>query len=327
MEAMRVRVLVPTLLVGLLASACSRPAGRAETPAATASGSATKAMNAIMATSDLYAGAPQRVAVGLPLDDGRLVSFGTVRFSFSYLGTESSPVTAAPGTPVDARYVPTPGTPEGDGDVALTQPGRARGVYQAENVRFDRPGYWQVEVTARVEGTTRVATAAFPVAEHPALPAPGDRALRTENLTIDSKDAPKAAIDSRAITQGAVPDPELHEWTIAEALREHRPIVAVFATPVYCQSQFCGPVTDAVDALWKRYDDRAVFIHVEIWRDYNAHPPVINEAAADWLLRDGDLTEPWLYLIGPNGTILDRWSSLFDPQEVARELDHLPPMR
>jgi hypothetical protein len=45
------------------------------------------------------------------------------------------------------------------------------------------------------------------------------------------------------------------------------------------------------------------------------------------MLPNGDLTEPWLYLIGSNGTILDRWSSLFDPTEVARELDHLPPMR
>jgi len=42
----------------------------------------------------------------------------------------------------------------------------------------------------------------------------------------------------------------------------------VFATPVYCVSQFCGPVTDMVQDLSHRYDDRAVFIHVEIWEDY-----------------------------------------------------------
>jgi hypothetical protein len=280
-----------------------------------------------MASTDLYVGAPQRVAVGLPLDDGRLVSFATVEFSFTYLGTQTATRTPAPRPPVEASYIPTPGTPQGGGEVAITQPNRARGVYEARNVRFDRAGYWQVEVAARVDGTTRTATAAFPVAEHPVLPAPGDRALRTDNLTIDSKDAPRAAIDSRATTQGSIPDPELHRWTIAEALREHRPILAVFATPLYCQSQFCGPVTDAVDALRKRFEDRAVFIHVEIWRDYNAQPPVINQAAADWLLRNGDLTEPWLYLIGADGRIADRWSSLFDPDEVARELAQLPPIR
>ena len=319
---MRIHAVVLALAIGLAVPACSSGGGgdRSAAPAA--------AMRAIMATTDLYVGAPQRVAVGLPLDDGRLVSFGSVEFSFSFLGTKSSPATPAPGAPVTARYVATPGTPAGGTEVSITQPSQGRGVYEADNVRFDRAGYWQVAVTAAVAGGERRATAAFPVAEHPALPAPGQPALRTDNLTIRSKDAPEAAIDSRAVTDGTIPDPELHEWTIAEALRRHRPILVVFATPVYCVSQFCGPVTDAVDALSKRYADRAVFIHVEIWRDYNAQPPVINKAAADWLmLPNGDLTEPWLYLIGSNGTILDRWSSLFDPTEVARELDHLPPMR
>jgi hypothetical protein len=285
------------------------------------------AMRAIMASTDLYAGAPQRIGVGLPLDDGRLVSFGTVTFSFSFLGTGGGQASPAAGPRVTARYVPTPGTPQGGTSVQITQPSQARGVYEATDVRFDRAGYWRVAVTADVDGSTRRATAAFPVGDAPALPAPGQRALPTENLTIHSGGAPKAAIDSRAVTEGKIPDPELHEWTIAEALRQHRPIVVVFATPVYCMSRFCGPVTDAVDALWKRFRDRAVFIHVEIYRDYNAQPPVINKAAADWLYRNGDLTEPWLYLIGSNGRIVDRWSSLFDPDEVARELGRLPTMR
>jgi hypothetical protein len=324
MVGVRTRATLLVLAFALAGSACSSSGD----PGSTASATPGSAMRAIMATTDLYVGAPQRVAVGLPLDDGRLVSFGTVEFSFSFLGTSSAPETPTPGPPTTARYLPTPGTPPGGAEVSITQPSQGRGVYEAENVRFDRAGYWQVDVTAAVAGAgTRSATAAFPVTAHPSLPAPGAPALRTDNLTMRSKDAPKGAIDSRAVTDGTIPDPELHEWTIAEALREHRPIVVVFATPVYCVSQFCGPVTDAVDALWKRYEDRAVFIHVEIWRDYNAQPPVINKAAADWLLRDGDLTEPWLYLIGSNGTILDRWSSLFDPNEVARELDHLPPMR
>jgi hypothetical protein len=309
-------------LLTLSAAACGTSSGDAASP--TPSGPAVRA---IMASTDLYVGPPQRVGVGLPLDDGRLVSFGTVSFSFSFLGTGSERASPDAGPAVRARYVPTPGTPPGGSAPRITQPDEARGIYEAEGVRFDRPGFWRVAVTAEIGGATRRATVAFGVAAHAALPAPGDRALPTENLTIESKDVPRAAIDSRAVTEGKIPDPELHEWTIADALREHRPIVVVFATPVYCMSQFCGPVTDAVDGLWRRYKDRAVFIHVEIYRDYNAQPPVINKAAADWLLRRNDLTEPWLYLIGSNGTILDRWSSLFDPSDVARELDRLPPMR
>jgi hypothetical protein len=169
------------------------------------------------------------------------------------------------------------------------------------------------------------ARATFPVLDDAEYPAPGDVALETENLTMRSKDAPLPAIDSRAESTGEVPDPELHRWTIARAIEQGRPALVVFSTPVYCVSQFCGPVTDVVQDLASRYDDRAVFVHVEIYRDYQNQE--INRAAADWLFRNGNLTEPWLYLIGPDGTIVDRWATLFREEEVEAALDALPPMR
>ena len=69
-----------------------------------------------------------------------------------------------------------------------------------------------------------------------------------------------------------------------------------------------------------------MFIHIEIWTrtpDKND----ANKGAADWLYRDGDLTEPWLYLIGANGKIADRWGPLFDPAEVGQVLSQLPDMK
>jgi hypothetical protein len=282
-------------------------------------------MQAEVATTDIYVNAPQRVAVGLIFADGRLVTFGSVGLSFSYLGTAKQPIAPQAGPEATAAYIPTPGTPRGTGS-GPTITDTARGVYEAENVTFDAPGVWSVLVTADIAGSgTQMARKAFLVEEAPALPAPGQPALRTENLTIHSKGVPAEAIDSDASADGTIPDPGLHEWTIAEAIAQHRPVLVVFATPAYCISRFCGPVTDAVEHLSKRYADRAVFIHVEIWR--NRNKGVINKAAADWLYRNGDLTEPWLYLIGANGTILDRWASLFDVQEVARELQQLPPMK
>jgi hypothetical protein len=284
-------------------------------------------MQAEMATTDIYVNAPQRVAVGLIFPDGRLVTFGSVGFSFSYLGTAQEPIAPQAGPEATAAYIPTPGTPPGTGSgPAITDPSTARGVYEAEDVTFDAPGVWSVLVTADIAGAgTQMARKAFLVGAAPALPAPGQPALRTENLTIHSKGVPPAAIDSGASVDGTIPDPGLHQWTIADAIAQHRPVLAVFATPAYCISRFCGPVTDAVEELSKRYADRAVFIHVEIWR--NRKKGVINKAAADWLYRKGDLTEPWLYLIGANGTILDRWSSLFDVEEVASELKQLPAMK
>jgi hypothetical protein len=282
-------------------------------------------MQAELATSDIYVNAPQRVAVGLIFANGNLVTFGSVGFSFSYLGTAKQPIAPQAGPRATAAYIPTPGTPPGTGS-GPTITDSARGVYEAENVTFDAPGVWSVLVTADIAGAgTQMARKAFLVEATPALPAPGQPALRTENLTIHSKGVPPAAIDSRAAIEGSIPDRNLHEWTIADAIAQHKPVLVVFATPVYCISRFCGPVTVAVEELSKRYPDRAVFIHVEIWRNHNKG--VINKAAADWLYRNRDLTEPWLYLIAANGTILDRWSSLFDVEEVAKELQQLPPMK
>jgi hypothetical protein len=41
----------------------------------------------------------------------------------------------------------------------------------------------------------------------------------------------------------------------------------------------------------------------------------------------GELTEPWLYLIGADGIIVDRWSSLWSEAEVAAALEALPSRR
>jgi hypothetical protein len=130
----------------------------------------------------------------------------------------------------------------------------------------------------------------------------------------------RTAIDSRAST-GAIPDPELHRTTIAEAIRRGRPALVVFSTPVFCVSRFCGPVTDLVQDLAADYRDRAEFIHVEVWRDFQEN--VVNQAAADCLYRDGELNEPWAFLIGPDGRMEARWDNLFTEDELRPALDEL----
>ena len=311
---------IATLALTLLAAACTGSGGDAE-PSPTPSG---PSFNAEVASVDLYVGAPQRFLIGILAGDAdgiRFLAYGDVDLRFAYVGTgTSAPV---PGPAAAASYVGAPGTGTGGSEPTLALPSEARGVYQAEDLTFDEAGTWQVTARADVTdvGPTEL-TAAFTVAEEPSLPAPGQRALKTENLTVDAKDEPPGAIDSRAADGGPIPDANLHRWTIAEALDQGRAALVSFATPVYCTSEFCGPVVDEVDRLSQRFADRAVFIHVEIFHDKATNE--INEAAADWLLRNGDLREPWLYLIGTDGKILDRWGALWDPDEVAAELRALP---
>jgi hypothetical protein len=277
-----------------------------------------------VASFDLAVGPPTRIIVGVLTGDRRFVAFGTVRLRFAYLGTKEDAKPAGDySESVNARFLPIHGTHIPSplpSEPRIVTPSEGRGVYAAA-AGFDRAGFWQVEVTADVAGREQKATAAFAVNERRAIPGPGDPAPATENLTVASTDAPPAAIDSRAAT-GEPPDAHLHQTTIASALSARRPVVAVFATPVYCQSQFCGPITDMVGELARTYGDRASFVHIEIWRDFQSN--TINRAAAEWLLRNEGLAEPWVFVVGAEGRIVARFDNVATAPELEQVLNQLP---
>ena len=314
------RVALAAVSVAVLAAACSSSKVTTQTGGPSKPGD----LAVEAASYDLAIGPASRVIVGVLTADHRFVGFGTVQMRFGFLGTNNNLTKTPTYGPVStASFLVIPGTDVPNpppSKPAIVDAATGRGVY-ATNVAFDRAGVWQVEVTADLAGGTKAATAPFTVADHHAIPAVGDAALPTQNLTVDSSDAPKAAVDSRAAS-GDIPDPELHRATIAAALTAHRPIVAVFATPVFCVSRFCGPVTDMVQQLAHDYANRATFIHVEIWRDFNNH--TINKAAADWLYRNDDLNEPWVFVIGADGKIAARFDNVTTRDELEPLLRQLP---
>jgi len=276
-----------------------------------------------VASYDLAAGHPTRFILGLLTVDGRLVGFGSLDLRFSYVGTKEGANPSPPGPVTRATYLAIPGSvtpsppPESPQVVRSSD---TRGVY-ATQTTFDRPGFWEVEATATLDGKVRKGKGAFAVVATNAVPGVGDKALATETLTLTTPDTPKVAVDSRG-GSGDIPDPDLHRSTIAAALAARRPVVAVFATPVYCTSRFCGPITDLVEELSHQYGDRATFVHVEIWRDFQTM--TINQSAADWLLRDGELNEPWVFLIGADGRIVARYDNVATREGIEPFLKALP---
>jgi hypothetical protein len=315
------RFLLPLIAFTAITTACTSDGNDG------GGGNLSTSYAAEMASTWHYAGAPQRVQIGILASDAdgvRPVTQGTLRLSFSFLGS-GDPIA---GPTAAATFVPVPGT-QVTGDAPTLVDG-ANGVYEADDVTFDQAGTWRATVTAEIDGVTRELSTDFPVDATSQIPGPGSPAPATETLTTDSKVRP-GAIDSIADGGGEIPDPELHETTIAEAIDQGRPALVLFGTPAYCTSRFCGPEVTELQAFASEYPDRAVYIHVEIWKDYNAQPQVINQGAADWLLvgepDNPQMTEPWLFLIGADGIIVDRWGPLFDAAEVAAALQALPPMQ
>lgn len=308
---------MPALLLGFALVAVACGGGQAsDEPVPPAEG---RGLVAQVASYDLAVG-ETRLIVGLLTDNNEFVSGGTATMRLSFLG-EGEPefVAEAP-----AEFLALPGEDPGHEHPQAGPASEGRGVYAAR-VTFDRPGVWEVEVLVEVDGEMSSATAAFQVVDRHRVPAVGEEALPTENLTMDDADeVPPGAVDSRGETEGTIPDPELHETTIAASLAAGRPLVAVFATPVYCVSQFCGPITDMISELAADYSDRADFVHVEIWRDFQER--VINKAAADWLLRDDNLNEPWVFFVDGEGIIRGRWDNVATRAEIEPFLRDLPPL-
>jgi hypothetical protein len=308
------------VLLALLPAACGGGEGDGAAPETTTT---TKSpISAIVASYDLAVGPPARFSVGVVNTDEGPLGYGTVELRFFFLGTGDAKTEAEPGPSAVGHYLPLPGSPpppaDADKPVYLTE--TDRGVYVAD-VAFDRPGFWGVAVTAALDKPETV-TATFKVAPAHSVPAPGDPALLSDNLTVDTPGAAPEAIDSRAGGGDPIPDPDLHRTTVKQALDAGRPVVLVISTPTFCVSVFCGPVTDMVGELEDQYGDRASFIHIEVWKDYEGK--ALNDAAKDWIARGEDINEPWVFLIGADGKITHRWDNIATRGEIEPLLQKLP---
>jgi hypothetical protein len=178
---------------------------------------------------------------------------------------------------------------------------------------FDKAGPWGVVVQATLpDGSKAESNVGFLVHEKSDLPVPGQKAHASDNLT-------KADVtDIKTIDSGDPPN-DMHDVKIKDALANGRPLLIVFSTPAYCTSRFCGPVTEEMDILHDEYKDQVDFVHIEVWLDFNSQK--LNPTAAEWLQRsDGGLSEPWVYLVGKDGVVYERWEGAASAALVEPEL-------
>lgn len=283
-------------------------------------------MVAKIASYDLAVG-KQRFLVGLVTQDNELIAGGDVDVKFAYLGTREQETSGRVVAESKASFLPIPteaGGPEPEipDEPSIVAAARVNGVYTTE-ADFNQPGFWGVVVEADVQDKGRwTGRSTFEVADKHLFPWIGEDAPRSENLTASSTDAPPAAVDSRAREGKGVPDPELHGTTVAASIASGKPTLLVVSTPTYCVSRFCGPITDMAQGLSKTYGDRANFIHIEVWRDFEKQE--INRAAAEWMYRGDTAVEPWVFLVGADGKITGRWDNVATKGEIEPVLKALP---
>ena len=204
-----------------------------------------------------------------------------------------------------------------EGDVEFIGEGipSAQGAYSMR-ASFDEPGRYRVEasVTRGQDGPV-VARSSFNVQARSSAPSIGDDSPRSANLTL--KDAPIEHLTSQRPTG----DPDFYRLTIAKALDQRKPLMVVFSTPAFCQTRTCGPQLEAAQALKLVHGDRVNFIHVDVFERPDLlltgeTQPKVNPVLLEWRLQ----TEPWVYVIGAQGKVHDRFEGFASRAELERSL-------
>jgi hypothetical protein len=288
---------------------------------------ADEPLSVVIASYDVAAGEDRRLLAGVLTADAVQLAFGEATFELGYLGDEPSGEAELSGE-ATATYLPVLGLePEVEAtDRAVVLVGESgAGVYEA-HVDLPEPGFYGLRVSVELEdGTTRQGSTTFEVLPERLVPDVGEDAPRSENLTIadvEAGDVPPIAVDSRAQAEDdEVPDAVLHDSTIASSLEAGTPVVAILSTPTYCVSSFCGPLTAELATLAAEYEDVADFVHIEVWRDFEAQE--LNEAAAEWIQTEAGGNEPWVFLIGGDGVIDARWDNVLDVEDLRSQLEAL----
>jgi hypothetical protein len=178
-------------------------------------------------------------------------------------------------------------------------------IYVA-NLRLPEPGtYW---LLAEPESGKPVqALGNVVVSRNDSTPSPGDPAPSSETPTLAS-----AVGDLSKLTTRTPPDTSLLRYSVAESLRAKLPFVVTFSTPKFCTSRTCGPVVDVVEETASRFEEKPVrFIHVEVYED-NDPAKGFNRWVREWGLE----TEPWTFVVGRDGKILERFEGAVSVREL-----------
>jgi hypothetical protein len=171
------------------------------------------------------------------------------------------------------------------------------GFYTVE-VEIPTPGNWLFAAVATVNGDRAVGVGATPV----------KGAVENEVGTKATSVKTPVAITERKLEEICTrkPPDHMHYVSLDEALKNGKPTVVSFATPLLCSSRMCGPIVDEQLLVFQKVGkEKANSIHVEEFLpgpDLNPPLPRLENQSAPfsaWHLK----TEPWVFVIDRKGLI------------------------
>jgi len=288
---------LPRPLLAVLGCALLVVAGCGST-AATPSASAKPAFLPVAVSSEFGVG-DRRVAWGLLDATGTKSAAAPDRtLSIGYRGPKGETIPAAPLAFVWAQ--------EG-----------VKGIYVGR-ANFTSAGQWIADFTSAAAGATPATVSfSFPVVERTQVLGPGDPApsVKTPTLADVGGDVAKVSTDTTPVER-------FYETSEADALAAKKPFVLIFATPKFCQQAVCGPTLDKLKPIAAAHPE-LTFINVEPYQlklENGSLQPVLdaqnNLVPVDATTAFKLQTEPYVFVVGADGSIKASFELVFSPDEI-----------
>jgi hypothetical protein len=142
-----------------------------------------------------------------------------------------------------------------------------------------------------------------------AVPGPGDPMPPFDTPSVD---------DGRGVDPICTREPEpcpFHEVTLTNALLSGKPVAYLIGTPAFCQTGTCAPALESMIDVQDRYGDTFTWVHAEVYTDNTATTPAPAVEAANLTF------EPSLFVIAPDGTVIERLDAIWDETELVEVLE------
>ena len=157
----------------------------------------------------------------------------------------------------------------------------------------------------------------FDVTAHGAAIQVGERAPKSDSLTLGEVDGDLAKISS-----DQHPVKRFYTTSIADAVAAKKPFILIFATPLFCRSGQCGPTLDRVKLVAAAHPNVTV-INVEPYelryQDGGLQPvvdaqnvPIPVAATVEW----GLPSEPWIYVVDADGIVRASFEGIVSETEL-----------
>ncbi len=238
---------------------------------------------------------------------------GPNRFTIAFVDASNQRIMEA-GNSVHLQFYDPSGALKSDQDAKFVWAIPDVTGYWVANVTFDAAGTWRATATVTTSGKVNTVKVGFPVAQTGVVPTVGDAAPPADNLTL-SQDQ-----NIKRLSTDPQPNTAFYQTTVTQAIDAHKPFVVIFATPLFCTSQFCGPLLNNVKAIAPDFLSKVNFIHIEPYNldesgqlvtDYDGQPVAAPSTDA-WRLQ----TEPWVFVVGADGKITSRFEGTASADEL-----------